>query len=130
MSGGAGALFAVVWLGFLAASIGGLVFWVIKLVEVARLPDAQYRNAGTEKVTWVLVVALLGWIGGLVWHFAKRSDVLAASPVPAGGPWSYGGPGYAPQTASAPPGWYPDGQQRGLRWWDGAQWTDHRHSGS
>jgi hypothetical protein len=23
-------------------------------------------------------------------------------------------------------GWYSDGQQPGLRWWDGTQWTEHR----
>lgn len=27
---------------------------------------------------------------------------------------------------SPPPGWYPDPEADGLRYWDGAQWTDHR----
>lgn len=27
-----------------------------------------------------------------------------------------------------PPGWYADPQGHGLRWWDGAVWTDHRQA--
>jgi hypothetical protein len=80
----------------------------VALVEVARIPDHQYRAAGTEKVVWVLVVALVGIIGALVWLFSTRNRVLAAA-------------GFLPPL---PAGWYPDATSGGVRWWDGRRWTD------
>jgi hypothetical protein len=103
---------AFFFLVFMAAWVLGLVFWVMKIIEVAKIPDAQYRAAQTDKTTWVLVVVLLGVIGALVWQFAKRQQVLAAV-------------GAAPMLAA--PGWYPDGAG-GMRWWDGAGWTEHQHT--
>lgn len=93
-------LFVLVWL---AAMVG----WVVALVEVARIPDHQYRAAGTEKIVWVLIVALVGAIGALIWLFAARTKVLAAE-------------GQLPTT---PAGWYPDAATGGWRWWDGRRWT-------
>lgn len=94
-----------------AAVVGGVVFWILKIVEVARIPGYQFQAAGTDQLPWVLVVVLAGIIGALIWHFAKRKDVLAAA-------------GWLP---SAPPGWYPEPGGYALRWWDGARWTEHRH---
>ena len=93
-------------------SLAGMVFWIVKIIEVARIPEHQYRAAGTEKLTWLLVVALAQAIGALIWHFARRRDVLAAV-------------GRAPL---APPGWYPEGHGGGWRWWDGSVWTEHRYA--
>ena len=96
---------------FFGLAIFGFVFWIVKIVEVVGIPDHQYRAAHTEKVTWVLIVALAGWIGGLIWQFAKRSEVLAmagALPPP-------------------PPGWYPEPGTSVVRWWDGTRWTEHRN---
>ena len=28
-------------------------------------------------------------------------------------------------TQPQPPGWYPDPQGQGQRWWDGTRWTEH-----
>jgi len=107
-----GGVFIVLWFLFLFVfGVGGTIFWIVKLVEVLKIPDAQYRGAGTEKLTWGLVVGLLGWLGGLIWQFAKRSEVLAATPIP---------------TYWAPPGWYPDPRTGQMTWFDGFRWVPGR----
>ncbi|HLI55939.1 MAG TPA: hypothetical protein VKY26_02785, partial [Actinomycetota bacterium] len=63
MSFAAPGIFLIFFIGFWAVLLGGMVWWIITIVEVARIPEPQYRAAGTEKLTWVLIVALLQWIG-------------------------------------------------------------------
>lgn len=60
--------------------IGVMVLWILSIVEVVRLPEAQYQAAGTDKTTWVVVVVMLGFIAAIVWRVTKRKDVLAAPP--------------------------------------------------
>ncbi|MCC6225326.1 MAG: PLDc N-terminal domain-containing protein [Microthrixaceae bacterium] len=92
---------------FFGLILGSMVLWIVALVEVARIPEHQFRAANTEKMVWVLVVALTQWIGALIWWFAKRQDVLAA----------------AGAALPPPPGWYP-GPDGVPRWWDGMRWMD------
>jgi hypothetical protein len=146
----AGLVFGLFFLVFFGALIAGLVFWIMKIVEVAQIPEAQYRAAGTDKTVWVLVVVLVGWVGALIWHFAKRTDVLRARGLLGPGPgpgYGYGpgypvgpghavgpgypgrqgyavGPGYAPPTT--PAGWYPEPGTGWSAYWDGYRWTGAR----
>jgi Protein of unknown function (DUF2510) len=101
------------FLGLVALGILGFVFWIVKLIEIVKIPDHQFQAARTEKLTWVLIVAIAGWIGALIWQFAQREDVLRMAGV----------------SPPPPPGWYPDPGNDGLRWWDGTRWTDHRAAG-
>ena len=127
---GLGAGFGLFFALMMLISIGGLVFWIVALVDCVRVPDHVYRMAGNEKTTWVLVVALAGWIGGLVYWFSVRGRIkeIEASGAAAYAP-TYGvpHPGYGgPPVTSTPAGWYVDPQADGqLRWWDGRVWTAH-----
>ena len=114
----AAAVLGLIFLVFFAAMIAGLVFWILKIVEVAGIPEPQYRAAGTDKTVWVLVVVLVGWVGALIWQFAKREDVLRARGlVPPGG---------APGPMGQPPGWYPEFGTGWFAYWDGFRWTGAR----
>ena len=103
-----GVLFFVLFFGLWVAA---LVYWIVALVEVVRLPDHQFQAAGSEKTVWVLIVVLTQIVGALIWRFAKRREVLAA----------------AGRIPAPPAGWYPEPGTGALRWWDGSRWTDVRH---
>ena len=113
----------------MAVGIVGMVFWIVALIEVAKVPDDAFRAAGTEKLTWLLVVALVGWIGALIYWFGTRQQLTrigavgrgSASGAASTSPYRPAAP-YQPAT---PPGWYQNPEADGLRWWDGRNWTDH-----
>ena len=112
-------------------AFGGLVFWIVALVDCIGIEENVYRAAGTDKVTWVLIVALAGWIGALVYWFSPRrrlKEIDESGMARYATPWSNPHPGYA-TPPSAPPivpaGWHPDPHGAGLRWWDGQRWTEH-----
>lgn len=55
----------------LAAVLGFLVFWVWSLVDTIRVPDDSAFRAGS-KVIWVIVIALTGIIGSIVYMVMGR----------------------------------------------------------
>lgn len=100
----------LLFLAFFGVWAASLVFWIVTLVEVVRIPDDQYRLAGTEKTPWVLLVVFAQIIGAVIWRLSRRKSVLAAHSA----------------TRLAPPaGWYPEPVTGQLRWWNGSAWTEH-----
>jgi hypothetical protein len=61
------ALGGIFLLLLLLAAIG---FWIWSLVDAIRVPDESFR-AG-NKVVWVVVIAVTGFLGSLVYLFAGR----------------------------------------------------------
>ena len=72
---------------FIGLWVAAFVYWIVAIVEVAKIPDAQFRATGSEKIVWLLIVILGGIIGALVWRFAKRDDVSATGRGAAASPW-------------------------------------------
>jgi hypothetical protein len=104
----------------MAVFVGGLVLWIVSLIECARAYDHDFRAVGAEKNSWILILALGGWVGVLVYWVGIRSRLKRVTATGAGR-------GSAPAPAPAvPPGWYPDPYGPGHRWWDGARWSEHR----
>lgn len=76
-----GLAFAFFWLGLVAVGIACFVFWIMSLVDIARRPDWQFKAAGLEKVTWLVLVALIQFFGIIYW-FAIRRRVVAVEGLP------------------------------------------------
>ena len=54
-------LVIIIW----ALAIGGMIFWIIMLVDVAKRKFPK----GDDKTVWILIVALAGLIGAIIYYF-------------------------------------------------------------
>ncbi|MFA4930545.1 MAG: PLDc N-terminal domain-containing protein [Patescibacteria group bacterium] len=65
-------LFWIIWLGMylliFAIAVGGTIFWVIMLVDLAQ---RDFKNKD-DQVVWLLVVVLTHWVGALIYYFMGR----------------------------------------------------------
>lgn len=61
------------YIAMFAITIGGLIFWIFMLVDVAKRPDDAFPNPGPNtKLSWVLIVALANWIGAIIYYFIVK----------------------------------------------------------
>ena len=55
-------------------SIAGMVLWVIALIDCAR----REFPGDSEKLMWILIIALAGWIGAIIyWYVGRPKGTLA-----------------------------------------------------
>lgn len=55
------------FLVFLIA-VAVFIFWIRMLIECA----TREPNEGNDKLIWVLIIVLAGWVGALVYYFVRR----------------------------------------------------------
>lgn len=68
LSLGIGLIFFIFWALWLTLIVGGMVFWVMMLIDVAK---REFPNSN-DRTTWVLVVALAGMVGAVIYYFAVK----------------------------------------------------------
>jgi len=68
LAAGMGLLMLLFWLLMMAAMVGVMVFWVIAIIDVVK----REFPGENDKLVWILVVILAGWIGALIYWFVGR----------------------------------------------------------
>jgi len=65
------AIFALVFmLACLAIGVGSLALWIWMLVDCATKEPDQ----GNDKLIWILVIVLTGWVGALLYLLIRRPE--------------------------------------------------------
>lgn len=49
-------------------SILGVALWIWMIIDCATNEPSE----GSDKIVWLLVIVLLGWLGALIYFFARR----------------------------------------------------------
>lgn len=65
-------LFLVVLGVFLLVGVAAFVWWLVALIEVVRVPSAQWEAAGQSQLVHIVLMALLGVLGTLVYWLTAR----------------------------------------------------------
>ncbi|MBU1167167.1 PLDc N-terminal domain-containing protein [Patescibacteria group bacterium] len=67
--GGFMMIWQMIFFGIMALNVAGFVFWIFMIVDVAK---HQFKDE-TERLTWILVVVLAGWIGAIIYYFTIKA---------------------------------------------------------
>jgi hypothetical protein len=54
------------------ATLGLMVFWVLMLVDCA-----VKEPSGSDKIVWVVIIAVANWIGALIYFLVRRPRRIA-----------------------------------------------------
>jgi hypothetical protein len=63
---------------FLLVALVGLVtfvVWIVALVDALRINEREWNRAGQSKLLWVLLIALLGVIGAILYFAMARPSL-------------------------------------------------------
>jgi hypothetical protein len=70
-------------IAFILLAVAGFAVWIWALVDVVRVPDESMFRAG-NKLIWVLVVVLAGFVGAIVYLVVGRPAAGATQGPPGG----------------------------------------------
>lgn len=62
---------------FVVIALTGFAFWIWALVDVVKVQDDSMFRAG-NKLVWVLVIVLTGWIGAIIYLVVGKPHPGAA----------------------------------------------------
>ncbi|MEO6414211.1 MAG: PLDc N-terminal domain-containing protein [Pedococcus sp.] len=58
----------------------GFVLWLWALVDALRNPDQRWKAAGHNKVLYVVLIVILGWVGALLYALIPRPALRRVAP--------------------------------------------------
>ena len=72
---GVAAGFLVFFAFMMLVGLAAFVWWLVRLIEVVRLPENTWLAAGQSRVVAVLLMIFLGLLGTIIYTFAMRPDL-------------------------------------------------------
>ena len=63
----------------LALGLGVFVWWLVVLIEALKTPETQWKDAGQDRLLWVLLMVFLGVIGTLSYVIVARPRLRRAT---------------------------------------------------
>jgi len=60
--------FIGVWFILMGLAVLAFVFWILMIVDCAK---RKFKN-DNDKVIWIIILALTGWIGALIYYFVIK----------------------------------------------------------
>jgi len=67
----------LLWFAFLIImiifSVASTIFWFLMLIDAIQREEKDYPSSN-DKVVWVLVIALVGFIGALTYYFIVKKN--------------------------------------------------------
>jgi len=56
--------FWLVWIGFMLLALGGLILWVMMLIDCAQ----RKFESENDKIVWILILVFTGFIGSILYY--------------------------------------------------------------
>lgn len=66
---------------FMVIGLAAFVWWLLRLIEAARIPESAWRAADQNKIVAILLMLLLGLLGTIVYSIAMRPSLKRAGAV-------------------------------------------------
>ncbi len=63
--------------------IVAFALWLWSLIDALGRSDTEWRNADQSKITWVVVIVVVGPIGSILYFAMARPKLTSASSTPA-----------------------------------------------
>lgn len=71
---------AVVFVVFMLIGLTMTAVWIVALIDALRIPEGTWQRAGQSKLLWVLLIAILGLLGALLYAVMARPALSRARP--------------------------------------------------
>ena len=56
-------------------ALAGFAFWLWALIDAVQRPDAEWEQAGQNKLIWILVLIFVGFIGSFLYLLVARPQL-------------------------------------------------------
>lgn len=71
--------FGIFWIIGMIISLLAFILWIFMLIDVIKRDDDEFPHMNKDqKLLWILIVVLTGWIGAIIYYFTVYKKIGTA----------------------------------------------------